>query len=130
MRKLIALLLTATLLLVPTAATANAAPAEQGCKAGVTTQYDLAGYYMAADASMQVGIYPCGGSYVEWYNAYGKHTAAYVTILHLPDGVIATGMQSSTGYLDNSNAIGYKAAEPGYIQVITDVGVYKLRKMY
>jgi hypothetical protein len=106
--------------------------AQVHCDAGALTQYDLAGYYEAV--GMAVSVYPCGGSYVEWRNEYGTHGATYVTVMHLSDGVVARGMTSTTGYLDGSLAIGYKAADPGYIQVFTDgpfgSRVYRLRKMY
>jgi hypothetical protein len=47
--------------------------------------------------------------------------------------VIAQGMSGAL-YLDSSQVIGYKAADPGYIQVFTEgpfgSRVYRLRKMY
>lgn len=107
--------------------------AAQLCAPTAIQQPDIAGFY--ASDTMQVSIYPCGGSYVQWVNPYGMTVeASYVTVKHVPDGVVATGVSSSNGFMDGSRAIGYKAAEPGFIEVIT-VGplgdrVYRARKLY
>jgi hypothetical protein len=113
--------------LVPSAA--DAAPAEQ-CTRSATTQFDMAGTYRSG--TMYVEIFPCGGIYVEWDNAYGTHAASYDTATHASDGVIATLID---GYgLDNQPGLVVKAAERGYVQVATVdtalnvVQVYRLRK--
>lgn len=130
MRKLLMALAATFLVATLHAPTTNAA---QLCAPGAVTQHDLAGIY--ASDTMQVTIYPCGGSYVQWVNLYGATVeASYMTVKHVPDGVVAQGINSSNGFMDGSRAIGYKAAEPGYIEVIT-VGplgdrVYRARKLY
>jgi hypothetical protein len=128
MKIVIALLIAVGVLLVPNSVSAQGVTR---CDVGAVTQFDLSGYY--ASESMAVSVYPCGGSYVEWHNVYGVHSATYVTTLHLSDGVIAQGMSGAL-YLDGSTIIGYKAADPGYIQVFTEgpfgSRMYRLRKMY
>jgi hypothetical protein len=128
MRKLLTITLLAILLAMPTTASA-----QQLCAPTAIRQHDLAGFYVSD--TMQLSIYPCGGSYMQWTNLYGNVVeASYVTVKHVPDGVVATGVYSSNGFMDGSTAIGYKAAEPGFIEVIT-VGplgdrVYRARKLY
>jgi hypothetical protein len=122
----------ALLLLVATVTTTHAAPASQQCVPNAVTQRDLAGFYESS--TMRLSIYPCGGSYLEWTNDYGTHAAAYVTVQHLSDGVVAEREYVTPFYLDTSEYIAYKAAEPGYVQIITNgpggLRTYKLRKMY
>jgi hypothetical protein len=98
---------------------AYAAPTAQMCTPGVITQHDLAGTYLSAQRTMMAVVYPCGGIYMEWTNAYGQHGATYVTSRHLPDGVIGTVHANSPERLDTSNVLGIKAAEPGWVQVFT-----------
>jgi len=125
---LLAVLLSATVLLsTPTYTHA------QDCIPSPGMQHDLAGFY--ASSTMQLSIYPCGGSFLQWDNAYGTHGATYVTQQHLSDGVVAIGyVYTTNGYLDGSPAIAYKAADPGYLQVITHgplgARIYRLKKMY
>jgi len=132
MRRLLLILIVAALV-APLFFAAPAEAAVQQCISGIAIQGDMAGYY--ASSTMRVSIYPCGGTYVEWDNAYGTHGASYAIRQHLPDGIIAVGM-SGDGWLDNSSAIAFKAAEPGYIQVLTMsdydgmLRSYRLRKMY
>lgn len=120
--------------LLPT--TAHAAPAAQLCDAGAFRQHDMAGRYVSE--TMVLMIYPCGGSHLTWLNDYGVHSASYSTVKRVDTGgVVARGYipdPSSGAYLDLSTAIGYKPAEPGWIEVITvngftgGSGVYRLRK--
>lgn len=130
MRKLLIALTTAIIVATLHTPTTSAA---QLCAPTAVQQADIAGFY--ASDTMQVTIYPCGGSYVQWVNLYGVTVeATYMTVKHVPDGVVAQGINSSNGFMDGSRAIGYKAAEPGYIEVIT-VGplgdrVYRARKLY
>lgn len=117
--------------------TAEAAPLGQACQANAFRQHDMAGRY-ASDAIM-LEIYPCGGSTIAWSNAYGTHAASYYGAIRLPGGGIgARGIRPDTitgGWPDDAEVIGFKPAEPGYIQVFTVdrfgnvVGVYRLRKL-
>lgn len=100
------------------------AHAQAGCAPGVVRQDDMAGVYVNPESPMRVEIWPCGGSYVQWENAYGTHRAAYATYARFPSGgVVAVGMAGQGPYLDDSYKIGFKPAEQGYIQVVT-LGVY------
>jgi len=133
MRRLPLILIVAALVAPLFVAAPAEAAVQQQCASGIAVQGDMAGYY--ASSTMRVSIYPCGGTYVEWDNAYGTHGASYAIRQHLPDGIIAVGL-SGDGWLDNSSAIGFKAAEPGFIQVMTVsdydgmLRSYRLRKMY
>lgn len=129
-------LLVATSLLLGFPAGTNAAPMEQRCAAGAIVQPDMAGTYVSAVHQMRVQMYPCGGAYLEWDNQFGKHYAAYVTVQRVAgEGVVAVPLPESPEKLDNSDAIGFKAAERGWIQVITVTaygetqGIYRLRKI-
>jgi hypothetical protein len=129
MRRL--LMLCAVLLaLVPSAALA------QACRADAFWQADMAGVYVDPASPMRVELYPCGGAYVQWDNAYGTHSAAYGSTQRLPGGgVMAVALPVTGVPLDDSRQIGFKPAEPGYIQVITlgvyddTYRVYRLRKI-
>lgn len=117
---------------------ANAAPADQrGCAANAFLQFDMAGTFTSP--YMNLEIYPCGGSYLSWSNQAGFHYATYYSSERIPGGGVgARGMtpDPNTGmYLDASYVIGFKPAEPGFIQVITLSpngairGVYRLQKI-
>lgn len=126
-------LMGATLFLDPTATATAYAQQNGDCQRGVVTQHDMAGFYQSD--TMALSIYPCGGSFIEWSNQYGDHYATYVTTSRMPDGVVARTHERTPIGLDGGVAIGYKAAEPGYIQVVTSTPefgprIYKLRKMY
>lgn len=132
MKRTLLIVALAVMALVPAFAVstpAAAAPAEQ-CTRGATTQYDMAGTYRSS--TMYVEIFPCGGIYVEWANAYGTHAGSYGTAAHPSDGVVAT-LMSGDG-LDNQPGLVVKAAERGYVQVATIdanldvVQIYRLRK--
>ena len=129
MKRALVIVALAVTALVPGAAPAAAAPAEQ-CARGASTQFDMAGTYEMR--TMFVRLYPCGGIYVEWVNAYGTHSAAYGTAVHPSDGVVATLIEGDG--LDGQPGLVVKAAEPGYVQVATldanlnVVKVYRLRK--
>jgi hypothetical protein len=94
----------------------------------------MAGTY--TNASMTVVVYPCGGIYVEWENAFGMHAASYTTVQRVPgEGVIARADRSNDIRLDTSTGLGVKAAERGFVQIITvnditnEDRVYRLRKI-
>jgi hypothetical protein len=115
---------------------ANAAPADQACAATAFRQHDMAGAFISAEYRMRLEIYPCGGSYLQWDNAYGTHFATYGSTIRLAGGGVgALPLDNSYERLDGVNAIGFKPAEPGFLQVITVnpygevVGVYRLRKV-
>jgi hypothetical protein len=136
MRQIALVALTFGIVLV--ALTAGTAQAQQGCYATAFRQDDMAGVYISPEVLMRVEIYPCGGSVVEWDNVYGRHAAAYSGRVRLAGGGIgARGMTPDpiVGYLDNTTTLGFKPADPGYIQVITvspygDVmGIYRLQKL-
>jgi hypothetical protein len=116
------------------AITAGAAPANQ-CKPGSITQYDMVGTYESGVHQMKAVVFPCGGIYLEWSNDYGTQAMSYVTVQHLPDGVVARLVTPDPyGGLDSQFVVGLKAAERGWIQVFTptdDGGsrVYRLRKV-
>lgn len=126
------LLLCALLLaLVPSAAFA------QGCQPGAFHQADMAGVYVNPESPMRVEMYPCGGIYVQWENAYGVHRATYYAMQRLPGGgVAARGITATAGvFLDDSWSAGFKPADVGYIQVITlglydeTIRMYRLKKI-
>lgn len=115
----LALIMVVSLAWLPDAAHA------QECTPGALTQHDMAGVYVNPESPMRVEVYPCGGIYLQWDNAYGTHRAVYGATNRLPGGgVAATGLRSERGvFLDDSARLGVKPAEPGYVQVIT-LGVY------
>lgn len=127
------------LLSVAAIAPAPAGAAVVQCLPGAGTQHDMQGAYVSPPGEphqIRVDIYPCGGALVQWDNAYGRHYAGYGTVERVPgQGVIATALPESAERLDSSYAIMFKAAERGYIQVITVspygelLGVYRLRKL-
>jgi hypothetical protein len=135
-RVLIPLALVLAVMLLPTGtALAQMQPV---CYGNAFRQDDMAGVYVSQEATMRVEIYRCGGSMVVWDNLYGRHAAAYAGRTRLPGGGIgAFGMSPDplVGYLDGALTIGYKPAEPGFIQVVTVnpyggiVGIYQLQKI-
>jgi hypothetical protein len=121
---------------------ADAAPAEAPvtpCAATAFRQHDMAGVYVSPVHQMRVEIFPCGGSFLQWGNAYGDHMSGYGGEERISGGgIFAYGIRPDPvlgRYLDNSAAIAFKPAEVGYIQVITvgmygeDLRVYRLRKI-
>jgi hypothetical protein len=133
MRNAIAALIAAIAINLAPAA-AQAAPAEQACYVEAQTARDMAGTYTSS--TMTVVVHPCGGIFVEWENAYGVHTAGYNTQTRVPGhGIIARSDPSNVRRLDTSNVLGVKAAERGYVQIITineftnEERVYRLRKI-
>lgn len=129
---LVLLALAAASLVTPI--TANAAPLEQ-CAIGAWRQHDMAGLYVSAESQMRLEIYPCGGSYLEWQNAYGLHYATYATRGRLDGGGVVALPMDGFQRLDNTPAIGIKPSTPGYIEIWTVtqfselIGVYRLRKI-
>lgn len=110
----------------------------QGCPPNVVMQQDMAGLYESG--SMSFLVHACGASSLIWQNAYGQHSAIYVTEKLLPGGgYIAWGYQPDPelqAYMDSSVLLAFKPAEPGYIQLATFtrdgnqiVSVYTLRKV-
>jgi hypothetical protein len=94
-------------------------------------QADMAGRYVGAPALMAVDLTACGGVTVVWSNPYGWHRAFYATTERVPGGgVTALGFVADpqVGWLDNSYAIIVKPAEPGYVQLFTARGHYRLQK--
>jgi hypothetical protein len=133
-KTLIALALSAAVL-IPTITMPTTASAAPLCTTGLQ-QSDMAGRYISD--TMVVDITPCAVTHVAWSNAYGQHTAYYVgTQRYVGDGFLAMGTQPDpmTGhYLDAASAIGIKAAERGYVQLVTVDGllgtqVYRLKKV-
>ncbi len=99
-----------------------ATPAEAAtCQPGAPTQFDMAGTYESA--TMRVVVYPCGGISVAWENVYGGHAAAYGGIGRLAgNGIMAYGTMPDAmagGFLDGSVYLGIKAAERGYVELVT-----------
>ena len=128
-RYLLALTLTASL-----APAAHAAPLCSGN--GAFWQGDTSGVYVSPEHAMRVEIFPCGGTYVQWDNAYGTHATAHTSTNRLTGGgVAASGMANAAPYLDGLYRIGFKPAKKGYIQVFTlgaydeSFRVYRLRKI-
>jgi opacity protein-like surface antigen len=125
----------AALLLTTWAIPAQAAPAEQPCRIGAVTQFDLVGVYVSQAEAMRLEVYPCGGSLIQWTNAYGEHYAAYGTNKRLVTGGFAATPLDSFSRLDNTPVIGVVPAEPGFVNVMTVtaygdlIGSYHLRKI-
>lgn len=135
-RSIIALALAAISLtaIIPAASAAPLQP--RGCAADAFRQFDMAGVFVSPESQMRVEIYPCGGIWVEWTNAYGTHAAAYYSTSRLPGGgVAAVPMTDSPTRLDSVGTVGFKPGIPGTIEVWTVnqyaqvVGVYTLRKL-
>ncbi len=115
-----------TLLSIAAALTlfATAVPAADAavyCPPGAMRQDDIAGLY--ASDLLVVEIYGCGGSVVRWENRFGYHAAGYAATDRLiGHGVLAVAYgpdSMSGGFLDSGSAVGFKAAEPGYLNVAT-----------
>lgn len=135
---ILASIVTASALLSPAQAVdaAPSAPAQSVCQWDAFRQFDMAGVFVSAESQMRVEIYPCGGSSVVWENAYGTHYAIYYSDIRVSSGgVAAVLVQNGLIGLDNVNRIGFKPAEPGFIQVVTMspygtvAGIYRLRKI-
>lgn len=110
----------------------------QECQPGAFRQDDMAGVYESAEAQMRLSVFPCGGTHLLWSNAYGTHQAVYYGEERLPSGSIVARLAEPDPFvrsLDGRNNLGFKPAEPGYIQIITigpfgeDGRIYRLRKM-
>lgn len=116
---------------------AAAAPVEQICQLGAFTQFDMAGTFVSPQHQMRVEIYPCGGSTIQWDNAFGTHLATYYSTNRIPGGGVAAGKYEAYNgiYLDGASRVGFKPAEPGFMQTITigdygdNIKVYRLRKI-
>jgi hypothetical protein len=130
------LLLLLAVLIAPATTYAESAHEQAGCTWDALRQDDMAGVYESA--FMRLEVYPCGGVYLRWINAYGDHSAAYGSIDRLSQGgVVAVGISpdpSTRLYLDGRAMLLIKPAEPGFVQVAsmdstTDLGgVYRLAK--
>ena len=140
MRYLLVVTIALAALAIP-AAPAHAAPPPY-CQPGYFPQHDMAGQYESA--SMRLVVYPCGGISVAWNNVYGTHAAAYGGEGRLyGNGIMARGIMADpmTGvFLDYSPFLGIKAAERGYVELVTycpspDIynmpvqAVYRLKKI-
>jgi hypothetical protein len=140
MRYLLVIAIAAGAIALPVAP-AEAAPPPY-CQPGYFPQHDMAGVYESA--TMRVMVYPCGGISVAWDNAYGAHAAAYGGEGRLyGNGIMARGIMADpmTGvFLDYSLFLGIKAAERGYVELVTygpspDIynmpvrAVYRLKKV-
>ena len=108
------------------------------CPAGAFLQHDMAGVYEMT--TMRLTVDGCGASQLDWLNYYGEHQALYYSDSRLAGGgVIAWGIQPDpilNAYLDSSQVLGIKPAEPGWIQVATFTPggqeiqqIYRLRKV-
>jgi hypothetical protein len=103
--------------------------AAQGC---AFPQADMAGRYAGAPVLMAVDVTDCGGITVAWSNPYGWHRAHYATTERVPGGGLsAVGFVADpqVGWLDNTYEILVKPAEPGYVQLFTARGHYRLQKV-
>jgi hypothetical protein len=127
---------TAAALLSPVHAVAAAPAAPVACQSGAFYQFDLAGVYLSPEHRMRLEMYPCGGSYLQWDNAYGTHYAAYASTIRLTGGGVgAVPMAESPSRLDGVGTVGFKPGTPGNLEVITVnaygevVGIYRLRKV-
>lgn len=98
----------------------------QGCRPDAFRLDDMVGVYVNPESPMRVEIYPCGGVYVQWDNAYGTHRASYYGTRHAEGGgFAAAGVRAEPlgVFLDDSSRMGIKPAEVGYVELIT-LGVY------
>jgi hypothetical protein len=136
MRRLIVTLVLVVTTMTSATLTAEAAPSQQGCQLGAFRQPDMAGVFVSVASQMRAEIYPCGGIYVEWTNAYGVHGAAYKSVDRLPGGgVVAVPMTDSMMRLDSVQTVAFKPGIPGTIEIWTVnayaqvVGVYTLQKI-
>lgn len=116
----------------------HGAAAQALCQPGAFQQGDMAGVYESWESQMRLTVYPCGGTHLLWSNWTGTHEAGYVGSERLPGGGVVARVaipDPMVRSLDNRNALAYKPAEPGYIQVITvgpfgeEISIYRLRKM-
>jgi hypothetical protein len=135
MRTLIALTL-ALIVSVTFTPHASAAPAEQ-C---VYPQYDMAGVYESS--TMRAIVHICNVTELTWVNQYGVHSTNYYGVGRLVgNGLMTRGDVSHDFYMDSSPYLGIKAAERGFIELVTYWpaadpynmpvrDVYKLRKVY
>jgi hypothetical protein len=134
MRRITQSLLAVIVLLATSFSLAEAAPPQQACYVESRTARDMAGTYTSP--TMTLVVHPCGGIYLEWQNTYGVHDAAYAVQTRVAgEGIIALSDAGNDRRLDSSTTLGVKAAERGYVQVITindytkETRVYRLRKI-
>jgi hypothetical protein len=135
MRKTLIALSLAAAIAIPTILMPTSASAAPLCTTGLN-QADMAGRYISD--TMVLDITACGVNHLAWSNDFGQHTAYYAgTQRYDGGGFVAMGAQPDprTGhYLDAAAGIGVKAAEPGFIQLVTVGGVfgpqvYRLKKV-
>jgi hypothetical protein len=126
----------ALMLAVTSVGVVQAAPTEQACAYDAFRQSDMAGTFVSSEYQIRLEIYPCGGSFMKWENQYGEHVAVYFGTNRLPGGgIVASKMPNTLESLNGTDRIGFKPAEPGYIQVIpmddygNIRGVYRLKKI-
>ena len=130
-KTLVALALSAAVL-TPFVAAPTPAEAAPLCTSGLN-QSDMAGRYVSD--TMVVDITPCGVTHVAWTNQFGQHTAYYSGVQRYDGGgFVAMGSQSAAMSLDATQAMGIKAAERGYVQLVTmgdafGTQVYRLKKV-
>lgn len=102
------------------------------CGPGVYDQSDMAGIY--DEPYMHLEIQPCAVVTVAWVNEYGYHRAMYLTGDPLPGGGIATygylPDPQIRAYLDSTNVLLVKPAEPGWIQVASITNLNTIRRVY
>jgi hypothetical protein len=132
LKKTLAALALSAAVLIPTVAAPTPAEAAPICVSGFN-QADMAGRYISD--TMVVDITPCSVTHIAWSNAFGQHTAYYTgTQRYDGGGFVAVGSQPAAMSLDAAPAIGIKAAEKGFVQLVT-VGdtfgaqVYRLKKV-
>lgn len=131
MHRIIAAFALVAALLVLTGGAALAAPQ---CPLAAQVQ-DFVGTYASDTHDLGVHVYPCGGLLVEWEGTAGSRSAAYGVVDRTDDGIIASALPESRYQYDNRSAIGLKAAERGFVQLMTierdgrDLHVWRLRKV-
>lgn len=131
-------LLGAALIFVLLASITVGSASAQGCAPGTVQQRDMVGLYVSPSSLMRLELFPCGGAYLQWDNEYGRHAAAYSAVGAIGGGGYAADgylPDPMVGYLDSCHRIGWKPAEPGYIQLVTigdymeQYRVYRLQKV-
>lgn len=117
---------------------ASAAPLQpqpqpfSGCARGVLDQSDMAGRYESP--YMLVVVSPCEIVQLAWMNAYGEHTAMYLSRDRLPGGgVVSFGFIPDPkigAYLDSSVVFLIKPAEKGWVEVATITPTNEIQNVY